>query len=176
MDKRPTSDQVEHRSSLAPRWIKIGKVKDLTAGEHHAGVPFAYAVDVFDVGVFVNHVGGAGEVLDFGTHSGGGDADGFAVGIDATVAGWTRPGATIAGGQYTASTRGALLADYSAPAGALPDRGYYTEKPYRLAAGTQWTYTCPAGGFSADTDIDMYALVAAAPHLSVAAPDWVPVP
>lgn len=87
----------------------------------------AMVVDVL-VKVDVSESGGT---VDIGTLAGesGGDADGFADGLDVSTTGLKRPGATVTGGVFSARTRGALLSDYAVGTNA-DDRGLYLEKPY----------------------------------------------
>ncbi len=94
--------------------------------------------------VVAPEVSGTTKTIDAGLKAAesGGDADGFIDGMSIATAGLFRPGATVAGGVWTASTRGVLLASFTAGAGA-DDRGLYSENPHMTdlvtAKSLTWT-------------------------------------
>jgi len=118
------------------KWKKIA-VGTGTSAEHDSGWDLPEKAVVRDafVEVIKAEATGATKTLDVGLLSSesGGDADGLLDGIDVSTTGIKRGQATVAGGVFSANTRGVLLSDYAVGTNA-DDRGLYREKPH-IAGG-----------------------------------------
>lgn len=143
----------------------VHKVKKISIGSAPTGAEQdstwdlpakALVTDVF-VDVTTAEATGATKTLDIGLLSSesGGDADGFAAGIDVSSTGIIRPGVTVITGgteTYVGSwTRGLLLTAGAPLAGANTgsDEGSYYEKPHPTTAVTakSVSYTSGSGDF-----------------------------
>lgn len=90
----------------------------------------AIVLDVF-LNVITAETTASTKTVDIGLLSSesGGDTDGFGAGLSLATAGLVRPTRTVAAGVFSAATRGALLADFTAGTNS-DDRGLYSEKPF----------------------------------------------
>ena len=143
-----------HHSGLAVVKIPVTATEaaNTTATEKDTGFDLKAGWTVLDAWIVVNTVD-AGETVDVGTNSnvsGVGDADGFIDGASLATTGLVYPDATVTSGAYSATTRGALLADYIAGSGTS---GLFHKKPYTVAADIDLTFTTSDGTDTAAFDI-----------------------
>ncbi len=141
-----------HHSGLAVVKIPVTATEaaNATATEKDTGFDLKAGWTVLDAWIVVNTVD-AGETVDVGTDSNdSGDADGLIVGASLATAGLVYPDATVTAGAYSATTRGALLADYIAGSGTS---GLFHKKPYTVAADIDLTFTTSNGTDTAAFDI-----------------------
>jgi hypothetical protein len=146
-----------HHSGLAVVKIPVTATEaaNTTATEMDTGFDLKAGWTVLDAWIVVNTVD-AGATVDVGTDSnvsGVGDADGFIDGASLATAGLVYPDAVVTAGAYSATTRGALLADYIAGSNAANDFGLFHKKPYTVAADIDLTFTTSNGTDTAAFDI-----------------------
>jgi hypothetical protein len=150
-----------HHSGLAVVKIPVTATEaaNTTATEMDTGFDLKAGWTVLDAWIVVNTVD-AGATVDVGTDSnvsGVGDADGFIDGASLATAGLVYPDAVVTAGgtetYYSATTRGALLADYIAGSNAANDFGLFHKKPYTVAADIDLTFTTSNGTDTAAFDI-----------------------
>ena len=116
-------------------WLGI-PFTNSAGSESDTGIDLPADMVVADIFVDVS-TAVASSTIDVGLLSteSGGDADGFADGVSCASAVKVRPGVTVTSGSnedyFSASTRGALLADFTAGTDAATDVGTYAEKPHR---------------------------------------------
>jgi hypothetical protein len=95
--------------------------------------------------------------VDIGTEGTSNDPDGYADALSLADAGVVRPGVTVTAGSneayYSAATRGALLASFTAGTDVATDVGTYVERPHVLATADPLSYTCSNGTDTAVFDI-----------------------
>ena len=143
-----------HHSGLAVVKIPVTATEaaNTTATEKDTGFDLKAGWTVLDAWIVVN-TADTDETVDVGTNSnvsGVGDADGFIDGASLATTGLVYPDATVTGGAYSATTRGALLADYSVAAGTP---GLFHKKPYTVATDIDLTFTTSNGTDTAAFDI-----------------------
>lgn len=142
-----------HHSGLAVVKIPVTATEaaNTTATEKDTGFDLKAGWTVLDAWIVVNTVD-ADATVDVGTDSNvsGGDADGFIDGASLATAGLVYPDATVTAGAYSATTRGALLADYTAGSGTS---GLFHKKPYTVSADIGLTFTTSNGTDTAAFDI-----------------------
>ena len=141
-----------HHSGLAVVKIPVTATEaaNANATEKDTGFDLKAGWTVLDAWIVVNTVD-AGETVDVGTDSNdSGDADGLIVGASLATAGLVYPDATVASGAYSATTRGALLADYIAGSGTS---GLFHKKPYTVATDIGLTFKTSDGTDTAAFDI-----------------------
>ena len=149
-----------HHSGLAVVKIPVTATEaaNTTATEMDTGFDLKAGWTVLDAWIVVN-TADTGETVDVGTNSNvsGGDADGFIDGASLATAGLVYPDAVVTAGgtetYYSATTRGALLADYIAGSNAANDFGLFHKKPYTVAADIDLTFTTSNGTDTAAFDI-----------------------
>lgn len=149
-----------HHSGLAVVKIPITATQAKAADQTEMDTGFALKAGwtVLDAWIVVN-TADAGETVDVGTNSKdtGGDADGLIDGASLATTGLVYPDATVTAGAtetyYSATTRGALLADYIAGANTSTDFGLFHKKPYTVAADIDLTFTTSDGTDTAAFDI-----------------------
>ncbi len=148
-----------HHSGLAVVKIPVTATEaaNTTATEKDTGFDLKAGWTVLDAWIVVNTVD-AGETVDVGTNSkASGDADGLIVGASLATAGLVYPDATVTAGgaetYYSATTRGALLADYIVGTNANQDFGLFHKKPYTVAADIDLTFKTSDGTDTAAFDI-----------------------
>lgn len=142
-----------HHSGLAVVKIPVTATEaaNTTATEKDTGFDLKAGWTVLDAWIVVNTVD-AGATVDVGTNSNdsGGDADGFIDGASLATTGLVYPDATVTSGAYSATTRGALLADYIAGSGTS---GLFHKKPYTVSTDIDLTFTTSNGTDTAAFDI-----------------------
>ena len=147
-----------HHSGLAVVKIPITATQAAAADqtEMDTGFDLKAGWTVLDAWIVVN-TADTGETVDVGTNSkvsGVGDADGFIDGASLATTGLVYPDATVTAGTtetyYSATTRGALLADYIAGSGTS---GLFHKKPYTVSADIGLTFTTSSGTDTAAFDI-----------------------
>jgi hypothetical protein len=144
-----------HHSGLAVVKIPITATQAAAAGqtEMDTGFDLKAGWTVLDAWIVVNTVD-EGETVDVGTNS---DADGLIVGASLATEGLVYPDATVTAGTtetyYSATTRGALLADYIAGSNTATDFGLFHKKPYTVSADIGLTFTTSDGTDTAAFDI-----------------------
>ena len=143
-----------HHSGLAVVKIPVTATEaaNTTATEKDTGFDLKAGWTVLDAWIVVNTVDD-GETVDVGTNSkvsGVGVADGFIDGASLATTGLVYPDATVSSGAYSATTRGALLADYSVESGTP---GLFHKKPYTVATDIDLTFTTSDGTDTAAFDI-----------------------
>lgn len=148
-----------HHSGLAVVKIPVTATEaaNTTATEKDTGFDLKAGWTVLDAWIVVN-TRDAGETVDVGTDSNdSGDADGLIVGASLATAGLVYPDATVTAGSgetyYSATTRGALLADYIVGTNVDQDYGLFHKKPYTVAADIDLTFTTSNGTDTAAFDI-----------------------
>ena len=148
-----------HHSGLAVVKIPVTATEaaNTTATEKDTGFDLKAGWTVLDAWIVVNTVD-AGETVDVGTNSkNSGDADGFIDGASLATKGLVYPDATVTAGgtetYYSATTRGALLADYIAGSNTATDFGLFHKKPYTVAADIDLTFKTSDGTDTAAFDI-----------------------
>lgn len=149
-----------HHSGLAVVKIPVTATEaaNTTATEKDTGFDLKAGWTVLDAWIVVN-TADTGETVDVGTNSNdsGGDADGFIDGASLATTGLVYPDATVTAGgtetYYSATTRGALLADYIAGSNTATDFGLFHKKPYTVAADIDLTFTTSDGTDTAAFDI-----------------------
>ena len=153
-----------HHSGLAVVKIPITATQAAAADqtETDTGFDLKAGWTVLDAWIVVN-TADTNETVDVGTNSNdsGGDADGLIVGASLATTGLVYPDATVTAGTsetyYSATTRGALLADYIVGTDANQDYGLFHKKPYTVAADIDLTFKT-----SDETDtaaFDIYLLI-----------------
>ena len=148
-----------HHSGLAVVKIPITATQ-AAAGqtEMDTGFDLKAGWTVLDAWIVVN-TADTGETVDVGTNSNdsGGDADGLIDGASLATTGLVYPDATVTTGTtetyYSATTRGALLADYIVGSNTATDFGLFHKKPYTVAADIDLTFTTSDGTDTAAFDI-----------------------
>lgn len=148
-----------HHSGLAVVKIPVTATEaaNTTATEKDTGFDLKAGWTVLDAWIVVN-TADTGETVDVGTDSNdSGDADGLIDGASLATAGLVYPDATVTAGgtetYYSATTRGALLADYIAGSNTATDFGLFHKKPYTVAADIDLTFTTSNGTDTAAFDI-----------------------
>ena len=148
-----------HHSGLAVVKIPVTATEaaNTTATEKDTGFDLKAGWTVLDAWIVVN-TADTGETVDVGTDSNdSGDADGLIDGASLATAGLVYPDATVTAGTtetyYSATTRGALLADYIVGSNAATDFGLFHKKPYTVAADIDLTFTTSEGTDTAAFDI-----------------------
>lgn len=148
-----------HHSGLAVVKIPVTATEaaNATATEKDTGFDLKAGWTVLDAWIVVN-TRDAGETVDVGTDSNdSGDADGLIVGASLATAGLVYPDATVTAGSgetyYSATTRGALLADYIVGTNVDQDYGLFHKKPYTVAADIDLTFKTSDGTDTAAFDI-----------------------
>lgn len=148
-----------HHSGLAVVKIPVTATEaaNTNATEKDTGFDLKAGWTVLDAWIVVN-TRDAGETVDVGTDSNdSGDADGLIVGASLATAGLVYPDATVTAGSgetyYSATTRGALLADYIVGTNVDQDYGLFHKKPYTVAADIDLTFTTSNGTDTAAFDI-----------------------
>ena len=144
-----------HHSGLAVVKIPVTATEaaNTTATEKDTGFDLKAGWTVLDAWIVVN-TADAGETVDVGTDSNDtGDADGLIDGASLATTGLVYPDATVTAGYYSATTRGALLADYIAGSNTATDFGLFHKKPYTVAADIDLTFTTSDGTDTAAFDI-----------------------
>ncbi len=148
-----------HHSGLAVVKIPVTATEaaNATATEKDTGFDLKAGWTVLDAWIVVNTVD-AGATVDVGTDSNdSGDADGLIAGASLATAGLVYPDATVTAGNtetyYSATTRGALLADYIVGTDVDQDYGLFHKKPYTVAADIDLTFTTSDGTDTAAYDI-----------------------
>lgn len=148
-----------HHSGLAVVKIPVTATEaaNTTATEKDTGFDLKAGWTVLDAWIVVN-TADTGETVDVGTDSNdSGDADGLIDGASLATTGLVYPDATVTAGgtetYYSATTRGALLADYIAGSNAANDFGLFHKKPYTVAADIDLTFTTSNGTDTAAFDI-----------------------
>ena len=148
-----------HHSGLAVVKIPVTATEaaNATATEKDTGFDLKAGWTVLDAWIVVNTVD-AEETVDVGTDS---DADGLIVGASLATAGLVYPDATVSTGDnetyYSATTRGALLADYIVGSDTASGFGLFHKKPYTVAADIALTFTTSDG--TATAAFDIYLLI-----------------
>ena len=152
-----------HHSGLAVVKIPVTATEaaNTTATEKDTGFDLKAGWTVLDAWIVVN-TADAGETVDVGTNSNdSGDADGLIDGASLATTGLVYPDATVTAGAtetyYSATTRGALLADYIVGSDAADDFGLFHKKPYTVSTDIDLTFTT-----SDETDtaaFDIYLLI-----------------
>ena len=144
-----------HHSGLAVVKIPVTATQAAAADqtETDTGFDLKAGWTVLDAWIVVNTVD-AGATVDVGTDS---DADGLIVGASLATAGLVYPDATVTDGTtetyYSATTRGALLADYIAGSNTATDFGLFHKKPYTVSTDIDLTFTTSDGTNTAAFDI-----------------------
>lgn len=148
-----------HHSGLAVVKIPVTATEaaNTTATEKDTGFDLKAGWTVLDAWIVVNTVD-AGATVDVGTNSeDSGVADGFIDGASLATTGLVYPDATVTAGTtetyYSATTRGALLADYIAGSDTATDFGLFHKKPYTVSADIGLTFTTSDGTDTAAFDI-----------------------
>ena len=149
-----------HHSGLAVVKIPVTATEaaNATATEKDTGFDLKAGWTVLDAWIVVN-TADTGETVDVGTNSNdsGGDADGLIDGASLATTGLVYPDATVTTGTtetyYSATTRGALLADYIVGSNTATDFGLFHKKPYTVAADIDLTFTTSDGTDTAAFDI-----------------------
>lgn len=148
-----------HHSGLAVVKIPVTATEaaNTTATEKDTGFDLKAGWTVLDAWIVVN-TADTGETVDVGTNSkDSGDADGLIVGASLATTGLVYPDATVTAGTtetyYSATTRGALLADYIVGTNADQDYGLFHKKPYTVATDIGLTFTTSNGTDTAAFDI-----------------------
>lgn len=149
-----------HHSGLAVVKIPVTATEaaNTTATEKDTGFDLKAGWTVLDAWIVVN-TADTGETVDVGTNSNdsGGDADGFIDGASLATTGLVYPDAVVTAGTtetyYSATTRGALLADYIAGSNTATDFGLFHKKPYTVATDIDLTFTTSDGTDTAAFDI-----------------------
>ena len=148
-----------HHSGLAVVKIPVTATEaaNTTATEKDTGFDLKAGWTVLDAWIVVN-TADAGETVDVGTdNNDSGDADGLIDGASLATTGLVYPDATVTAGEtgtyYSATTRGALLADYIVGSTAATDFGLFHKKPYTVAADIDLTFTTSNGTDTAAFDI-----------------------
>lgn len=150
-----------HHSGLAVVKIPVTATEaaNTIATEKDTGFDLKAGWTVLDAWIVVN-TADTGETVDVGTnsnYSGVGDADGFIDGASLATTGLVYPDATVTAGStetyYSATTRGALLADYIVGSNTATDFGLFHKKPYTVAADIDLTFTTSNGTDTAAFDI-----------------------
>ena len=148
-----------HHSGLAVVKIPVTATEaaNTTATEKDTGFDLKAGWTVLDAWIVVN-TADTGETVDVGTDSNdSGVADGFIDGASLATTGLVYPDAVVTAGAtetyYSATTRGALLADYIAGANTATDFGLFHKKPYTVAADIDLTFTTSNGTNTAAFDI-----------------------
>lgn len=149
-----------HHSGLAVVKIPVTATEaaNTTATEKDTGFDLKAGWTVLDAWIVVNTVD-AGATVDVGTNSNdsGGDADGFIDGASLATTGLVYPDAVVTAGAtetyYSATTRGALLADYIAGSNTANDYGLFHKKPYTVSTDIDLTFTTSNGTDTAAFDI-----------------------
>ena len=148
-----------HHSGLAVVKIPVTATEaaNTTATEKDTGFDLKAGWTVLDAWIVVN-TADTGETVDVGTNSkDSGDADGFIDGASLATTGLVYPDATVTAGgtetYYSATTRGALLADYIAGSNEATDFGLFHKKPYTVATDIDLTFTTSNGTDTAAFDI-----------------------
>jgi len=149
-----------HHSGLAVVKIPVTATEaaNTTATEKDTGFDLKAGWTVLDAWIVVNTVD-SGATVDVGTNSNdsGGDADGFIDGASLATTGLVYPDAVVTAGAtetyYSATTRGALLADYIVGSNTATDFGLFHKKPYTVAADIDLTFTTSNGTDTAAFDI-----------------------
>jgi len=148
-----------HHSGLAVVKIPVTATEaaNATATEKDTGFDLKAGWTVLDAWIVVN-TADTGETVDVGTDShDSGDADGFIDGASLATTGLVYPDATVTAGgtetYYSATTRGALLADYIVGSNAATDFGLFHKKPYTVSADIDLTFTTSNGTDTAAFDI-----------------------
>ena len=144
-----------HHSGLAVVKIPITATQAAAADqtEMDTGFDLKAGWTVLDAWIVVNTVD-EGETVDVGTDS---DADGFIDGASLATTGLVYPDAVVTAGAtetyYSATTRGALLADYIAGSNTANDFGLFHKKPYTVSTDIDLTFTTSDGTDTAAFDI-----------------------
>ena len=141
-----------HHSGLAVVKIPVTATEaaNTAATEKDTGFDLKAGWTVLDAWIVVN-TADTGATVDVGTNSkDNGVADGFIDGASLVTTGLVYPDATVTAGAYSATTRGALLADYSVAAGTP---GLFHKKPYTVAADIDLTFKTSNGTDTAAFDI-----------------------
>lgn len=148
-----------HHSGLAVVKIPVTATEaaNTTATEKDTGFDLKAGWTVLDAWIVVN-TADTGETVDVGTNSNdSGVADGFIDGASLATTGLVYPDATVTTGTtetyYSATTRGALLADYIVGSDTATDFGLFHKKPYTVAADIDLTFTTSNGTDTAAFDI-----------------------
>ena len=148
-----------HHSGLAVVKIPITATQAAAAGqtEMDTGFDLKAGWTVLDAWIVVN-TADTGETVDVGTDSNdSGVADGFIDGASLATTGLVYPDATVTAGTtetyYSATTRGALLADYIAGSNTANDFGLFHKKPYTVSTDIDLTFTTSDGTDTAAFDI-----------------------
>ena len=148
-----------HHSGLAVVKIPVTATEaaNTTATEKDTGFDLKAGWTVLDAWIVVNTVD-AGATVDVGTDSNdSGVADGFIDGASLATAGLVYPDAVVTAGgtetYYSATTRGALLADYIVGTDADQDYGLFHKKPYTVSTDIDLTFTTSNGTDTAAFDI-----------------------
>ena len=148
-----------HHSGLAVVKIPVTATEaaNATATEKDTGFDLKAGWTVLDAWIVVN-TADTGETVDVGTNSkDSGDADGLIDGASLATAGLVYPDAVVTAGEtetyYSATTRGALLADYIAGSNAANDFGLFHKKTYTVSANIGLTFTTSDGTDTAAFDI-----------------------
>lgn len=148
-----------HHSGLAVVKIPVTATEaaNTTATQKDTGFDLKAGWTVLDAWIVVNTVDD-GETVNVGTDSNdSGDADGLIVGASLAAKGLVYPDATVTAGSgetyYSANTRGALLADYTAGANTSTDFGLFHKKPYTVSTDIDLTFTTSNGTDTAAFDI-----------------------
>ena len=148
-----------HHSGLAVVKIPVTATEaaNTTATEKDTGFDLKAGWTVLDAWIVVN-TADTGETVDVGTNSkDSGDADGFIDGASLATTGLVYPDATVTAGgtetYYSATIRGALLADYIAGSNTANDFGLFHKKPYTVSTDIDLTFTTSDGTDTAAFDI-----------------------
>ena len=148
-----------HHSGLAVVKIPITATQAAAADqtEMDTGFDLKAGWTVLDAWIVVN-TADTGETVDVGTDSNdSGDADGFIDGASLATTGLVYPDAVVTTGTsetyYSATTRGALLADYIAGSDTATDFGLFHKKPYTVSTDIDLTFTTSNGTDTAAFDI-----------------------
>ena len=148
-----------HHSGLVVVKIPITATQAAAAGqsEKDTGFDLKAGWTVLDAWIVVN-TADTGETVDVGTNSSdSGDGDGFIDGASLATTGLVYPDAVVTAGTtetyYSATTRGALLADYIAGSNTATDFGLFHKKPYTVATDIDLTFTTSDGTDTAAFDI-----------------------
>ena len=144
-----------HHSGLAVVKIPVTATEaaNTNATEKDTGFDLKAGWTVLDAWIVVN-TADTGETVDVGTDS---DADGLIDGASLATTGLVYPDAVVTAGNtetyYSATTRGALLADYIVGKDADQDYGLFHKKPYTVAADIDLTFKTSDGTDTAAFDI-----------------------
>ena len=149
-----------HHSGLAVVKIPVTATEaaNTTATEKDTGFDLKAGWTVLDAWIVVN-TADTGETVDVGTNSNdsGGDADGLIDGASLATTGLVYPDAVVTAGAtetyYSATTRGALLADYIVGTDADQDYGLFHKKPYTVSTDIDLTFKTSSGTDTAAFDI-----------------------